>query len=135
MFLHLAEQRGLGSRFEADSAGTGGWHAGDPPDSRSSAVASKHGIDLVSRARQVQRAEHDRWDLVIAMDRRNLADLLAMGFEENRVRLLRSFDAEASAPDVPDPYYGGEDGFDTVYAMIRSACERLLDKLESVEQC
>lgn len=58
-----------------------------------------------------------------------------MGFEENRVRLLRSFDAEASAPDVPDPYYGGEDGFDTVYAMIRSACERLLDKLESVEQC
>lgn len=129
VFQHLAAQRGVLERFRVDSAGTGGWHAGNPADPRSAAVARKHEIDLPSRARQVRPAETDDWDLVLAMDRQNMDDLIGLGFHPDRVRLMRSFDASAGDADVPDPYYGGPEGFDDVYAMLVRACEGLLDEL------
>lgn len=126
IFLHLSETRGLGDRFEVDSAGTGGWHAGNAADPRSIAVGRKHGIELPSRARQVRADETDNWDLVLAMDTQNREDLLALGFDSAQVRCIREFDPNAESPDVPDPYYGGDDGFDKVYSMLHAACEGLL---------
>lgn len=130
IFLHLAASRGVHARFEVDSAGTGGWHTGNPADPRSIAVANKHGVALPSRARQVRSSETDRWDLVLAMDAQNRDDLIGLGFDPQRVRLIRDFDIGADAGDVPDPYYGGDDGFDTVYAMLLAACGGLLDHLD-----
>lgn len=127
IFLHLSETRGLGDRFEVDSAGTGGWHAGNPADPRSIAAGRKHGIELPSRARQVRPDETDSWDLVLAMDTQNREDLLALGFDATRVLCIREFDPNAESADVPDPYYGGDDGFDKVYSMLHAACEGLLE--------
>lgn len=132
IFLHLAKERGLEGLI-VDSCGTGGWHEGEGPDRRAMAVAKKRGVHLPSRARQV-RGERDfvEFTHIIAMDASNVENLLAMGAPEDRVRLMRSYDpahAEGEAPDVPDPYYGGDDGFDNVFDMLVAACEGLLDEI------
>lgn len=131
VFIHLATNRGVRARFRVDSAGTGGWHAGDRPDTRSVAVATKHGVDLPGRARKLDGpADGERFDLVIAMDRQNAADAIQAGVPGDRVRLMRSFDASAEdGAEVPDPYYGGARGFDDVYEMLVRACDGLLDVL------
>ncbi|MFG0293055.1 MAG: low molecular weight protein-tyrosine-phosphatase [Phycisphaerales bacterium JB050] len=131
VFLHLLRERGLDSHFEVDSAGTGGWHVGNPPDPRSVAVASKHGIDLPSRARVIHRNDWEKFDLIIVMDNDNLSDCLDAGAPRHKIRHLRSFDPETNGSNlpVPDPYYGGEDGFETVFAMVHSACMGLIDEL------
>ena len=134
IFLHLAEQRGLADRFAVDSSGTGGWHVGNAADPRSIAVAAKHGVDLPSRARQFASADIDQFDLFLAMDTSNRDTLVDRGVPSGRVRLIRSFDSSLPADhalDVPDPYYGGDDGFDTVYDMLVTACNGLLDELTS----
>ena len=134
IFLHLAAQRGL-EGLAVDSAGTGGWHAGEGPDRRALAVAKQRGVHLPSIARQVVREDFARFTHIIAMDQSNLENLVSMGAPEDRVRLMRSYDpAHASgatlhAPDVPDPYYGGDEGFDRVYDMLVAACRGLLDEL------
>lgn len=131
VFLHLLRERGLDGHIRVDSAGTGGWHAGNPPDPRSVAVASKYGIDLPSRARQIHTADWENFELIIVMDNDNLADCLDAGAPQTRIRHLRSFDPslEGANLPVPDPYYGGEDGFDTVYEMVLAACEGLIEHL------
>lgn len=137
LFLHLAAERGVADRFRVDSAGTGGWHVGNPADPRARAVAQHHGVHLPSRARQVTPEDwHDErgYDHIIAMDLENLEHLRRAGAPEGRVRLLRSFDpALAGKPDhhheVPDPYYGEHDGFHEVFVMVRTACDGLLDEL------
>lgn len=129
IFLHLASQRGALDRFHVDSAGTGGWHAGNPADPRSIAVAKQHGVHLPSRARQVRGSEADQWDIVLAMDAQNRADLIELGFDSNVVKLMRGFEPAADDTDVPDPYYGGDDGFENVYRMLLAACDGLLDQL------
>ncbi len=129
IFLHLAQQRGVADRFSVDSAGTGGWHIGKGPDPRSVAVARKHGVALPSRARQVRGDETEHWNLVLAMDTQNRIDLLDLGFDASKVRVIRVFDPTADAEDVPDPYYGGDDGFEHVYAMLLAACNGLLEHL------
>ena len=132
VFRHLVEERGLEDAFDIDSAGTGSWHMGQPPDHRSVQVAADHGITLTGAARQVEARDLRRFDLIVAMDRENLHDLeeLARGDGASaRLRLLRDFDPEADQPDVPDPYYDGARGFETVYRMVRRSCERLLDEL------
>lgn len=132
VFRHLVAERGLEDRFEIDSAGTGGWHVGHPPDERSVAVASEHGIALDGAARQVRPEDLERFDIVLAMDSENLRDLerLAVDAESrSRLHLLREFDPEADSLDVPDPYYGGTSGFENAYRMVRRACEGLLDRL------
>jgi low molecular weight protein-tyrosine phosphatase len=133
----LVAEAGLEDRIEVDSAGTGGWHAGDPPDSRAAVAAARRGVTLDGAARQVRPDDFDEFDLVIAMDRENLRGLLALAPDEaaaEKIRLLREFDpSSAGAPDldVPDPYYGGDRGFETVLDMTEAACRGLLDELRS----
>ncbi|TVP47457.1 MAG: low molecular weight phosphotyrosine protein phosphatase [Gemmatimonadales bacterium] len=134
---HRARERGLEGELRIDSAGTGSWHVGNPPDPRSAEVAARHGIRLESRARQVAPGDAEAFDLILAMDRsnlRDLADLLDAGGGRGRqaeVRLFRDYDPEADSPaDVPDPYYGAGDGFEVVQAMVERTCEAILDEVE-----
>jgi protein-tyrosine phosphatase len=123
---HLLAERGLEDEIEVESAGTGGWHAGSPPDARSARAAAARGITLEGAARQVTRADFEDFDLLVAMDRDNLADLQAIAppGTEHKVRLLL-----ADGRDVPDPYYGGPHGFENVLDLVEHACEQLLDEL------
>ncbi|HEY5450208.1 MAG TPA: low molecular weight protein-tyrosine-phosphatase [Polyangia bacterium] len=130
---HLVAQAGLEKRIAVDSAGTGDWHVGDPPDRRARAVGAKRGIPLSGTARQFTPADFAQYDHVIAMDRSNRDELMRMApapAEKAKVRLLRSFD-ESAPPDadVPDPYYGGPGGFDEVFDICERACRGLLDHL------
>jgi len=135
VFLHLVQEAGLASSFDADSAGTGGWHAGESPDPRSIEVARRHGIELRGPARKVRREDFDRFALILAMDRENHGDLRRLrpaAATRGEIALLREFDPEAGADlDVPDPYYGGLSGFDRVFEMVHRACTGLLLHLES----
>ena len=133
IFIHLATERGVIDRFRVDSAGTGGWHVGNPPDPRSVAVAEKNGVRLPSLARQLIREDASAFDLVLAMDRQNAENAAReFGIDPSRIRLMRSFDPLADADaEVPDPYYGGDRGFDEVYEMLVRACDGLLDHLLS----
>jgi protein-tyrosine phosphatase len=133
----LVREAGLEDRIEVDSAGTGDWHAGDPPDARATTAAGRRGVKLEGAARQIRPADFEDFDLLIAMDRENLHGLLAVAPDEagsEKIRLLREFDpASAGAPDldVPDPYYGGDRGFETVLDMVEAACRGLLDELRA----
>ena len=134
-FLHLAQVRGVRDRFLVDSCGTGRWHAGERPDPRALAVARRHGVELPSIARQVDPgADFARFDMLLAMDDANRGALLRLGAPETRVRLMRSFDptldtANEETLDVPDPYFGGDEGFEAVFHMLTRACNGLLDTL------
>lgn len=133
VFRHLVHERGLGDRVRIDSAGTGAWHVGEGPDRRSVAVAREHGIELEGQqARQVTKVDFQTFDLVIAMDRENLQNLRGLpGDDQADLHLLREFDPEAVEDlEVPDPYYGGPNGFDHVYELVRRSCEVLLDEVE-----
>ena len=128
----MLAERGLGDRVELSSAGTGDWHIGECADERTVAVLARHGYDGSShRAKQFTRESFDKCDLVIAMDNANLSALreLVPNADVTKVRLLREFDSEAKDSDVPDPYYGGAEGFDEVLAMVEAACAGLLDWL------
>jgi protein-tyrosine phosphatase len=128
----LLREEGLEATVDLDSAGTGGWHAGEPPDARATEAARRRGVVLEGAARQVTAADFDDFDLLVAMDRENLRDLLAIAPSEEgaeKVRLLREFDpasADAGDLDVPDPYYGGERGFERVLELVTAACRGLL---------
>ncbi len=133
----LVELAGLRDGIELDSAGTGRWHVGSPPDARAAAVARTRGIVLDGRARQVQREDFDEFDLLLAMDSSNMRELrqLAPGREERaKVRLLREFDPASAGSDeldVPDPYYGAADGFDEVFDLVHAACDGLLAQIRA----
>ena len=132
VFRHLAIERANPARLSIDSAGTGGWHVGHPPDPRSQAVARRHGILIeTQKARRVSSEDFSRFDLIVAMDGANLRDLeqLRPSGAGARLARLRDWDPEPGDGDVPDPYYGGPDGFDQVYAMIDRSCRALLDDL------
>jgi len=121
-----------GKRVTLDSAGTGGWHAGEPPDPRARAAAARRGYELVHRARTFVAADFARFDLVLAMDARNLADLqrLASGVAAPPIALLRGYDPTAPAgAEVPDPYAGGPAGFEDVLDICERACRGLLESL------
>ena len=132
---HLLREEGLEDRVVLDSAGTGGWHVGAAPDERATAAARGRGITLEGAARTVGAADFDDWDLLIAMDRDNERELLHRAPDEEaraKVRLLRSFDPESVARgelEVPDPYYGGDRGFETVLDMVEAACRGLIDEI------
>jgi protein-tyrosine phosphatase len=135
---HLLVEEGLDDVIAVDSGGTGGWHAGAPPDPRATAAARARGITLDGAARQVRREDFERYDLILAADRANLADLRAIAppGTEDKIRLLREFDpGSEGAPDldVPDPYYGGERGFEDVLDLVEAACRGLLARLRSGE--
>ncbi|HKI62675.1 MAG TPA: low molecular weight protein-tyrosine-phosphatase [Mariprofundaceae bacterium] len=130
---HAARQRQLDGRYHFASAGTGDWHVGKGADPRSAATAEQHGLDLSPhRARQITARGISGWDWFVAMDRENRRNLLAMGVPASRVLLMRQFEAGDITADVPDPYYGGPDGFEQAYAMLSANAEDLLDYLEEV---
>ena len=132
VFRGLAAQRGRAAEFEIDSAGTGDWHIGSPPDRRARRAALERGIDISGlRARQIQAGDFAYFDWVIGMDRRNRADLLRLAGEAQRhkVRLLSDYSAQWPGEEVPDPYYGGARGFDLALDLIEEACGGLLDHL------
>jgi len=129
VFRTLVEQRGVADQFEIDSAGTTSYHSGEPADPRMREVAQQEGLVLTSRARQVKRDDFTRFDHLICMDEDNREHILHMGAPEDRVRLLLEIDPNSDIDEVPDPYYGGADGFQIVYRLVRSACEALLDDL------
>ena len=127
---HLLREQGLEDEIEIDSAGTGGWHAGAPPDSRATAAARRRGIVLEGAARQVRASDFEEYDLLLAADRENVDDLRAIAPDEEaraKVRLLREFDPDSHGDlDVPDPYYGGPAGFEDVLDLVEAACRGLL---------
>lgn len=134
IFASLAEARGLADRFRVDSAGTGSWHAGEPPDTRSIAVAAAHGVRLTGVARQVTRRDFDTFDVIVAMDRSNRRSLERLRGHGTRggktdIVLMRAYDPQGGDPDVPDPYYGGSRGFERVYRILERSCEGLLEEL------
>ncbi|WP_278219932.1 low molecular weight protein-tyrosine-phosphatase [Mycolicibacterium gadium] len=119
MFAHQLSERGLADAVRVTSAGTGGWHAGEPADRRASHVLRAHGYPSTHRAAQIDD-DHLSADLVIALGRNHLRILTDMGVDADRVRMLRSFDPRsgAHAPDVEDPYYGDHDDFEDVFSVI-----------------
>lgn len=129
IFRHKAILRDALDRFSIDSAGTGGWHAGDPPDSRMQTTARRNGVTLEGAARQVRVRDFKEFDLILCMDDENHEALLAMGAPGERVRKMLEFDPEQERHDVPDPYYGEHDGFQHVFDLLDRSCEHLLDQL------
>lgn len=132
----VAANRGLNGKYRFESAGTGSWHIGCGADRRSAATASMHGLDLSDHcAQQITAPKIPHWDWFVAMDYDNRANLLAMGAPKERVLMMRQFESEPDmAPDVPDPYYGGDDGFEVVYAMLTENAESLISYLEEQSQ-
>lgn len=133
VFLHLLEQEGLAEGFTVDSAGTGGWHAGQPADRRMRAAAERRGIHLPSRARQLVAADLGRFDHILTMDDANLAAVTAMagslGSGHAGIEPLVRYCRRLRASEVPDPYYGGPEGFERVLDLLEDACAGLLEAL------
>ncbi len=130
----IAKQRQLLHQYHFDSAGTGDWHIGCAADPRSIAIAAAHGLDLSQhRAMQITSSNSMQWDWLVAMDQDNRATLLRMGVPESRILMMRQFEGSHSETiaDLPDPYYGGEDGFESAYQMLKANAPSLLDFLQS----
>jgi protein-tyrosine phosphatase len=132
LFNHQVQQRGWSKYFYADSCGTSNYHIGDPPDRRTLANARKNGIEINHRGRQLAREDLDRFDYILAMDRDNYADIARLGHDKSlndKLFLMRYFDAHAPGTDVPDPYYGGEEGFQQVFEILNRSVAGFLDYL------
>ena len=131
IFKSLAHEAGLAGRFVIDSAGTHNFHEGDAADPRTRRVGRKHGLNVDSIARPVVDEDFDRFDLIVAMDRGHRSELIARGGKGRRasIRLMLEFDGEAREQDVSDPYYGGEEGFETMFRVLEPACRGLLKTL------
>jgi len=131
---HLARERGLAGRVVVRSAGTHDYHVGECPDSRTLEHASRRGYDLsAQRAMQVSRKHFDEYDYILAMDRGHLRQLRALAPAGSRARLGMFLDASArwKGEDIPDPYYGGADGFEQVLDMVEEAAHRWLDIIQA----
>lgn len=131
VFRHQVGEANLSDRFEIDSAGTLAAHAGERADSRMRAHAEKRGYDLTSISRKIRPEDFSAFTHIIAMDAQNLSDLQAMAppGSSAELSLLLDHDPDASLREVPDPYYGGAQGFETVLDLIESASARLLEGL------
>ncbi|MEA5626662.1 low molecular weight protein-tyrosine-phosphatase [Nostoc sp. UHCC 0251] len=132
---HLIEQAGLNEHILCDSAGTSSYHVGSPPDRRmSAAAATKLGIKLRGRARQFQKSDFQDFDLILAMDQENYENILTLDQTkqyQHKVRLMCEFCSRHTLKEVPDPYYGGQEGFNQVIDLLIDACEGLLTKIRS----
>jgi protein-tyrosine phosphatase len=127
---HLIEQASLTGSISCDSAGTASYHVGNPPDRRMSAAAvNKLGMELVGQARQLQPSDLKDFDLILAMDKANYQDILALdptGKYRDKVHLMCEYCSKYSTQEVPDPYYGGTEGFNYVIDLLFDACSGLL---------
>jgi protein-tyrosine phosphatase len=132
VFRRVAEEEGLIDRFEIDSAGLGDWHIGQAPDHRAQKAARSRGVDISDQsARQVVDEDFDRFDLLLVMDRSNYAELKARAPHEARakIRPFLDFAPQAGTSDVPDPFFGGAEGFDHALDLIEAASRGLLASL------
>jgi len=127
-----AEKSGL--EVVADSAGTAAYHVGEPPDQRSMEVAKKHNIDISNqRARQFEVRDFDAFDRIYVMDKNNYEDVIALATsteDVEKVDLILNAVNPGENRSVPDPYYGGKDGFDKVYSMLEESCSAIVEKLK-----
>ncbi|NJN15064.1 MAG: low molecular weight phosphotyrosine protein phosphatase [Oscillochloris sp.] len=133
VFRHLVNEAGLADRFLIDSAGTGGWHAGEPPHGGTLDILRKYRIDPGDqRARQLRAADFDQFDYILAMDHENMRDIAIRHPDvAQRVRLLLDYAPEQPVREVPDPYYDG--GFEQVYRLITSASRNLLREIRETK--
>ena len=132
VFEKLLHDKGLAGRIEVDSAGTGDWHVGHPPDRRATAAAAHRGYDMSAlRARQFEAGDFQRFDYILAMDRNNLRDILALAPPDHaaRVGLFLDYAQAFDEQEVPDPYYGGDAGFEHVLDLVEDASLGLLREL------
>ena len=141
VFRKLAADAGIGETILADSAGTHAYHVGEPPDPRAIATAAKRGYDLSGlRARRIEQADFQRFELILAMDGDHHAILsrMAQPSSAHRLKLMMSYARRFGEQDVPDPYYGGPQGFERVLDMLEDAAQGLLESLrkeQGVRQC
>jgi protein-tyrosine phosphatase len=129
---HLVDEAGLGDRVICDSAGTSGYHVGSAPDRRMAIAARRQGIELVGRSRQFEVADFAAFDRILAMDQSNYRDIMSLdrsGRYTDKVAMMCDFCRKYDLKDVPDPYYGGESGFNTVIDLLFDACGGLLDEI------
>lgn len=134
---HLVERDRLTEQIVCDSAGTASYHVGNPPDRRMAVAASQRGITLRGKARQFQESDFENFDLILAMDRDNYWDILALdpaGQYRDKIRLMCEFCNRHSDQEVPDPYYGGPEGFNYVIELLTDACEGLLQYVLSNQE-
>lgn len=131
IFRFKVKERGLSHLFHIDSCGTADYHIGEKPDSRSLANAKKNGLDYMHRGRQLKVSDFKEFDYIFPMDDLNLKDVLAMKPEgaKAEVMKMRSLDDEEKGSDVPDPYYGGENGFQLVFDILDHSSDKLLNAL------
>ncbi len=132
VFANEAAQAGMRDVFDLDSAGMGAWHIGDPPDPRACAAALKRGIDISGqRARQVNMRDFEAFDLILAMDLSNQAELLDLAprRDADKVQLFLGIEHDSIQREVPDPYYGGSQGFEEVLDLVETGSRALLARL------
>lgn len=123
----------MSAYFEIDSSGTGAWHVGEPANSKSRAIAEQRGMKLLSRARKITASDLEYFDLTVAMDFSNHSDIMALtphSKHHDNIVLLRDFDPDPDDGQVPDPYYGGLDGFNNVFDIVERSCRVLLEELK-----
>jgi len=134
IFLQLADERGVVDKYLVDSAGTIAYHTGERPDKRMRQVAAERGLVYSGRAKQFKRDDFTRFDLIIAMDKANRQSLQSWTVtteQDNKIHLMREFDSQGGPNlDVPDPYYGGPDGFISTFEIVKRSCEGLMEELE-----
>ena len=129
---HRAAARGLSERVHVESRGVGDWHLGEPADARMRQTAQQHGVDVDGVSELWTREDYAAFDLVLSMDAERQAQLEedAPANAKKRIRAFRTYDPDGGADDdVPDPYYGGADGFETVFEIVDRTCEALLDRI------
>lgn len=134
IFQRIVNEERLGDYFQVDSAGTSAWHIGEPANAKSRKIAEKYGTKLLSRARKFESVDLDYYDLIVAMDSENHEALKALDEEGTyhlRITILREFDPEPGDGEVPDPYFGGINGFENVYEIVKRSCESLLEQLRT----
>ena len=133
LFIHKVHEAGLGRQIEVDSAGTSGWHIGEPADRRMQEVAKKHGVSLPSRSRKLVERDFEEFDYILAMDESNLSNIRILESQSPvsnaQVSKMRDYDLLAKGSDVPDPYYGGQQGFEDVYEMLDRSTDELLKEV------
>ena len=134
IFKHKINERGLSSFLYADSCGTSNYHIGDPPDLRTMTNARKNGINIIHLGRQIKANDLSDFDMLLAMDQTNLTNIKRLdknGLYHNKIILMRAYDNLGQHEDVPDPYFGGEEGFQKVYEILERSTTNLLDYIEA----
>jgi protein-tyrosine phosphatase len=137
IFSRMASERGTSNQFYSDSCGTSGHHTGEPPDPRTLKNARSNNLEIAHLGRQLSPEDFVSAQLILTMDSGNYRDTMALalkhGFEAGNIRMLRMFDPEAANGDldVPDPWYGGEQGFEDVFKIISRSCSGLMDALQA----